>query len=206
VSLFKGDSTTSFPSQHYSLFKVVSQRKQVLVVPMTHLEDVRRNITETATEEDVGSLVEVRSLTDENEYEGTEPPQHEDLYGVLDETPRKPPTVSIDNTRQEVPDIPRVPDPNWKDKEMFPTSITVPIVAFLDPAKISSDKIDIPIAAILPGRADIARDHLENQYDIQNDERSQSAGLGSAWSPSQVNRAIARVSLNLLSTRCSLFF
>jgi hypothetical protein len=184
----------------------VSQRKQVLVVPMTHLEDVRRNITETATEEDVGSLVEVRSLTDENEYEGTEPPQHEDLYGVLDETPRKPPTVSIDNTRQEVPDIPRVPDPNWKDKEMFPTSITVPIVAFLDPAKISSDKIDIPIAAILPGRADIARDHLENQYDIQNDERSQSAGLGSAWSPSQVNRAIARVSLNLLSTRCSLFF
>jgi len=184
----------------------VSQREQVLVVPITHLEDVRKNITETATEEDASSLAEVRSLTDENEYEGTEPPQHKDLYEVLGEIPRKPPTVFVD-TPQEVLDVLRVPDLNREDKEVFPVSITVPIVAFLDPARISSDKINMPIAAILPGRAGIAKNHLKNQYDVQNDERSEGTILSGAWSSSQVNRAIARVSLNdLLSTRCSLFF
>lgn len=50
-------------------FKVVSQREQVLVVPMEHLEDVRKNITESVnTENDVDDLAftDVQFLTDDS--------------------------------------------------------------------------------------------------------------------------------------------
>jgi len=176
---------TSFSRRRYSLFKVVSEREQVLVVPMTHLEDVRRNITETATEEDAGSL----SLIDGNEYEGTEPP-----------------TVSVDITPQKISDVLRIPDS--ENKQVLPVSITVPIVAFLDPARISDDRIDTPIAAILPGQAGITKDRLENQQDVQNHEGSQRrAALDGAWSPLQVNGAIARASSDdLLSLQDALCF
>jgi len=53
-----------------SFFKVVSQREQVLVVPMTHLEDVRKNITETVnakTDVDGLAFTDIQSFTENNE-------------------------------------------------------------------------------------------------------------------------------------------
>lgn len=47
----------------------MSQREQILVVPMTHLEDVRKNITETVnakTDAD-GLTLTVQSFTENNE-------------------------------------------------------------------------------------------------------------------------------------------
>lgn len=49
---------------------MVSQREQVLVVPMMHLEDVRKNITETVTAEtDVDGLTftDIQSFTENDE-------------------------------------------------------------------------------------------------------------------------------------------
>lgn len=54
-----------------SFFKVVSQREQLLVVPMTHLEDVRKNITDTVNAEtdldDLALTDAVQSFTEDNE-------------------------------------------------------------------------------------------------------------------------------------------
>lgn len=54
----------------------MSQREQVLVVPMIHLEDVRKNITETAnagTDVDDLTFTDIQSFTknDEDEYENS---------------------------------------------------------------------------------------------------------------------------------------
>lgn len=48
----------------------MSQREQVLVVPMTHLEDVRKNITETVnakTDADGLAFTDVPSSTENND-------------------------------------------------------------------------------------------------------------------------------------------
>lgn len=48
----------------------MSQREQILVVPMTHLEDVRKNITETVnaeTDVDGLALTDIQSFTENNE-------------------------------------------------------------------------------------------------------------------------------------------
>lgn len=55
---------------------MISQREQVLVVPMVHLEDVRKNITETAnagTDVDSLTFTDIQSFTENNEdeYENT---------------------------------------------------------------------------------------------------------------------------------------
>lgn len=52
------------------LFKVMSQREQILVVPMTHLEDVRKNITETVnakTDADGLAFTDIQSFTENSE-------------------------------------------------------------------------------------------------------------------------------------------
>lgn len=59
-----------------SFFKVVSQREQVLVVPIMHLEDVQKNITETVnagTDVDGLAFTDIQSFTenDEDEYENS---------------------------------------------------------------------------------------------------------------------------------------
>lgn len=164
-------------------FKVVSQREQVLVVPMTHLEDVRKNITETATAEDnvdeLQALTEVQSLVEDDgdgyassadykEETSTVSSQRDDsFYRVLTEIPeatRKP--TFLDNAPQEIPYL--LPNPR-QEEEVLPThpSISVPIIAFLDPTKISDDKIDVPIAAVIPGEStpENRLDLLENGRD-----------------------------------------
>lgn len=50
---------------------MVSQREQILVVPMTNLEDVKKNITETVNAKtDADGLVDVTSFTEDDEKNG----------------------------------------------------------------------------------------------------------------------------------------
>lgn len=65
---------------YYLFFKVVSQRAQLLVVPMKNLEDVRKNITETTnagTDVDGLAFTDIQSFTenDENGYENSVMPR-----------------------------------------------------------------------------------------------------------------------------------
>ncbi|XP_011704284.1 PREDICTED: uncharacterized protein LOC105459742 [Wasmannia auropunctata] len=167
--------------------KVVSQREQVLVVPMMHLEDVRKNITETVNAEtDVDGLTSTAAQsfteTDADEYTNSESTdisssygsQPDDFYEALTETSkttRKP--FLIDNIPQEIPYL--VPNPSQEiaPPEHPQPAISVPIIAFLDPAKISDDKIDVPIAAALSRQDETLKSQLENgrdeiQRNVQN--------------------------------------
>lgn len=125
--------------------------------------------------------------------------QH-DFYEATEtsKTTQKP--LFIDNIPQEIPYL--VPNPNQEiaSPEHSP-AISVPIIAFLDPAKISNDKIDMPIAAVLSRQDGTLKNQLENgrdeiQRNVQNyvDESSWSVDpnnwrLSSA--PSQVNQFLA---------------
>ena len=62
--------------------------------------------------------------------------------------------------------------------EYPPLTISIPIIAFLEPAKISDDKVDVPISAV-PMQDEILKTQLENSHDevqqnVQNyvDERN----------------------------------
>ncbi|XP_012528078.1 uncharacterized protein LOC105832033 [Monomorium pharaonis] len=159
--------------------KVVSQREQILVVPMTHLEDVRKNITETvnaATDVDGLTSTDVQSFTenDEDGYTNSEgkdissyTSQRDDFYEVLTETfktTQKP--FGIDNIPQEIPYLMPNPSQGIASPEHSPSTISVPIIAFFDPAKISDDKIDVPIAAALSRQDEVLKNHLENGRDV----------------------------------------
>ncbi|XP_018403480.1 PREDICTED: uncharacterized protein LOC108780319 isoform X3 [Cyphomyrmex costatus] len=146
--------------------KVVSQREQILVVPMTNLEDVRKNITETVNAEtiDDSTPTDVQLFTENDENVHTN--SHGDLYKALIETSKttqKP--FLIDNIPQEIPYI--VPNPSQEIalSEHPPLTISVPIIAFLEPAKISDDKIDMPIAAVLPTQDENLKSQFENSRD-----------------------------------------
>ncbi|XP_018403478.1 PREDICTED: uncharacterized protein LOC108780319 isoform X1 [Cyphomyrmex costatus] len=157
--------------------KVVSQREQILVVPMTNLEDVRKNITETVNAETIDDStptdVQLFTENDENVHTNSESKdlsfyesQHGDLYKALIETSKttqKP--FLIDNIPQEIPYI--VPNPSQEIalSEHPPLTISVPIIAFLEPAKISDDKIDMPIAAVLPTQDENLKSQFENSRD-----------------------------------------
>ncbi|XP_020294854.1 uncharacterized protein LOC109860279 isoform X2 [Pseudomyrmex gracilis] len=168
--------------------KVVSQREQVLVVPMMHLEDVRKNITETVTAEtDVDGLTftNTQSFTENDENgntDGADNPfyvsQPVNFYEALTKitTPMRKPTIPIDTTPQEIPYF--IPNPSL---EMAltgyePPAISIPIVAFLDPSKISDDKIDVPITAALPIRDDFLKSQLNylknGRDDVQREVES----------------------------------
>ncbi|XP_018317941.1 uncharacterized protein [Mycetomoellerius zeteki] len=171
--------------------KVVSQSEQVLIVPMTDLEDVRKNITETVNAEtDVDDLIptDVQFFTEngENGYINS----HDDLYEAsteISESTQKP--FLIDNIPQEIPYL--VPNPSQEivPSEHSPLTISIPIIAFLEPAKISDDKINVPIATVLPTQDEILNSQLENNRDevqrnVQNyvDESSWSVDPNN-WRP-----------------------
>lgn len=115
---------------------MVSQREQVLAVPTTHLEDVRRNITEAATE--MQSLVEGG---DENgdassaNYGGTS--QRANLSTVIPVATRGS-TFPMDNNARVAQEMPY---PS-QEEEALPLNPSISIVAFLDPARITTDKMD----------------------------------------------------------------
>ncbi|CAL1676359.1 unnamed protein product [Lasius platythorax] len=173
--------------------KVVSQREQVLVVPIMHLEDVQKNITETVnagTDVDGLAFTDIQSFTenDEDEYENSKDennPFHtsqHDFYEALTEiskTTRKP-MFPIDKAPQEIPYL--IPNPTQEITlpENLSPAISVPIIAFLDPAKISDDRIDVPIATTL------SRDNaLKNQVENGRDEIQRSVQDyidGNSWS------------------------
>ncbi|KMQ95250.1 hypothetical protein RF55_4543 [Lasius niger] len=173
--------------------KVVSQREQVLVVPIMHLEDVQKNITETVnagTDVDGLAFTDIQSFTenDEDEYENSKDennPFHtsqHDFYEALTEiskTTRKP-MFPIDKAPQEIPYL--IPNPTQEITlpEHLSPAISVPIIAFLDPAKISDDRIDVPIATTL------SRDNaLKNQVENGRDEIQRSVQDyidGNSWS------------------------
>ncbi|XP_018337103.1 PREDICTED: uncharacterized protein LOC108745442 isoform X1 [Trachymyrmex septentrionalis] len=155
--------------------KVVSQSEQILVVPMANLEDVRKNITETVNAKtDVDDLIstDVQFFTEngENGYINSESKhfssyasQHDDLNEASTETfksTRKP--FLIDNIPQEIPYLMSNPSQEIMPLEHPPLTISVPIIAFLESAKISDDKIDVPI---LPMQDEILKTQLENSYD-----------------------------------------
>ncbi|XP_011050416.1 PREDICTED: uncharacterized protein LOC105143663 [Acromyrmex echinatior] len=164
--------------------KVVSQSEQILVVPVANLEDVRKNITETVNAKtDVDGLIstDVQFFTEngENGYINSESKdlssyasQHDDLYEASTETfksTRKP--FLIDNISQEIPYFMPNPSQEIMPSEHPPLTISVPIIAFLEPAKISDDKVDVPIAAILPMQDEISKlknSHDEVQQNVQN--------------------------------------
>ncbi|XP_014470135.1 PREDICTED: uncharacterized protein LOC106742059 [Dinoponera quadriceps] len=157
--------------------KVVSQREQVLVVPVTNLEDVRKNITESAKEkanEDSLVLTDVGLFTENGEKESHKDesnppdiPQRIDFYETLDEfseTTRKPNfLIDDDHTPREIPYL--LPNPRQEmerpDDHQPPSTISVPIIAFLNSAKISNDKIEMPIAAALSQPDDASESRLE---------------------------------------------
>ncbi|XP_011629465.1 uncharacterized protein LOC105421972 isoform X1 [Pogonomyrmex barbatus] len=156
--------------------KVVSQREQILVVPMVHLEDVRKNITDTVnakTDVDGLTLANIDSFieNDENGYANSESKdsssyasQRNDFYETLTEiskTTRKP-TFPIDNIPQEIPYLVSNPSQEIAPSEPPPV-ISVPIIAFLDPAKISNDKIDVPIVAL--SQDETLKNQMENERD-----------------------------------------
>ncbi|XP_011140437.1 uncharacterized protein LOC105183780 [Harpegnathos saltator] len=170
--------------------KVMSQSEQVLVVPVTNLEDVRKNITGGANEErDDSAFADTRPFTmdtdGEKEFYGNEnnpadTSQRVGIYETLDElseTTRKPYLpVDDDKTSRETP-LHLMPDPRKEMKRpayyqdqhhRASTTISVPIIALFDPAKISDDKVDVPIAAALSQADDISEsrmDLLENERD-----------------------------------------
>lgn len=124
--------------------------------------------------------------------------QHNDFYETTEtsKTTQKP--FFIDNIPQEIPYL--VPNPSQEiASPKHSPAISVPIIAFLDPAKISNDKIDMPIAAVL-SRQDGTLDHLENGRDeIQRNVQNY---VDESWSidpnnwrpisaPSQVNQSLA---------------
>lgn len=174
--------------------KVVSQREQVLVVPMTHLEDVRKNITETTnagTDVDGLAFTDIQSFTenDEDGYENSKnennpfyASKHGDVYEALTEiskTMRKP-MFPIDKAPQEIPYLTANPTQEITLPEHSSSAISVPIIAFLDPAKISDDRIDVPIVTTLS-----RDDALKNQFENGRDEIQRSVQDyidGNSWS------------------------
>lgn len=102
----------------------------------------------------------------------------------------------IDNLSREIPYL--MPNPSQEiSLSEHPPVISVPIIAFFDPAKMSNDKIDAPIAAELSRQAGTLKSQLENgrdeiQRNVQNyvDESSWSVDPNN-WqlnsSPSEVN-------------------
>lgn len=91
--------------------------------------------------------------------------QH-DFYKALTEvskTTRKP-MFPIDNTPQEISYLVVNPTQEITLPEHSSPAISVPIIAFLDPTKISNDKIDVPIMTTLL-RDDALKNQLENERD-----------------------------------------
>lgn len=86
----------------------------------------------------------------------------------------------IDKAPQEIPYL--IPNPTQEITlpEHLSPAISVPIIAFLDPAKISDDRIDVPIATTL------SRDNaLKNQVENGRDEIQRSVQDyidGNSWS------------------------
>ncbi|XP_012231790.2 uncharacterized protein [Linepithema humile] len=152
--------------------KVVSQREQVLVVPMMHLEDVRKNITETVTAEtDVDGLTftDIQSFTEDGEDGYANPEGKDDssyvsqpsnFYEALTESSTRKPIFPIDNVPQEIPYLVQNPTAEIMLPEQTSPAISVPIIAFLDPAKISNDNLNVPIAAALSQQDDTLKSHL----------------------------------------------
>lgn len=140
--------------------------------------------------------------------------QHDDLYEAsteISESTQKP--FLIDNIPQEIPYL--VPNPSQEivPSEHSPLTISIPIIAFLEPAKISDDKINVPIATVLPTQDEILNSQLENNRDevqrnVQNyvDESSWSVDPNN-WRPglssSKVNPFLTIFKIISLS---SLFF
>jgi len=100
--------------------------------------------------------------------------QHDDFYEALTEiskTTRKP--FLINNIPQEIPHLVPNPSQEIEHPEHPPSAISIPIIAFLDPAKISDNKIDVPIAAALSRQDMTLKNQLENgrdeiQRNVQN--------------------------------------
>ncbi|XP_077264422.1 uncharacterized protein LOC143898669 [Temnothorax americanus] len=175
--------------------KVVSQREQILVVPMMHLEDVRKNITEAVnaeTKADGLTFTDVQSFTENNEngYTNSEGKdispyalQNDNFYEATEISKTTHEPLFIDNIPQEIPYLVANPRQEIVPPE-DPAAISVPIIAFLDPAKISNEKINVPIAGVLSRQDGMLKSQLENgrdeiQRNVQNyvDESSWSVDV-----------------------------
>lgn len=120
----------------------------------------------------------------------------------------------IDKTPQEIPYLVVNPTQEITLPEHSSPAISVPIVAVLDPAKISDDRIDVPIMTL--SRDDALKNQLENERDeiqgnVQDyiDENSWSVDPNN-WrltsSLSKVNRFSLYFQENILCKAFSVLF
>ncbi|XP_011881054.1 PREDICTED: uncharacterized protein LOC105569309 [Vollenhovia emeryi] len=97
--------------------------------------------------------------------------QHNDFYEATETSKTTEKPLFIDNIPREIPYL--VPNPSQETPPEHP-AISVPIIAFLDPARISNDKIEnVPIAAVLSKQDGTLKNQLENgrdeiQRNVQN--------------------------------------
>lgn len=114
--------------------------------------------------------------------------RHSDPYKTLtnnSETTQKF-TFAINNTSEKkIPHLLRNVKQETTIAEHPSSTISVPIIAFLDSAEMSNDKIDMPIAAVLPIRDDTSMKDQLNLLEKRRDEiqsNIQRYTVGKPWS------------------------
>ncbi|KAI4502538.1 hypothetical protein M0802_002450 [Mischocyttarus mexicanus] len=161
--------------------QILSHRHQILVAPMSHLEDIRKNITEdllTETEppennqSDESVLIYQPMLEDDANEESESTTLSNNIENskdlndkLIDILPSIKPQVELpEGTVTQKINVSKIAD---KD-------IPVPVVAVLDPSKEANDKIESSIVALLPNinptTIDDKLNYLEtNREEIQRD-------------------------------------
>ncbi|XP_015179041.1 PREDICTED: uncharacterized protein LOC107067754 [Polistes dominula] len=165
--------------------QVLSHRQQILVAPTSHLEDIRKNITEdlqTETELPEESVLTYQPMIEDDANEESE----STLYLVNHDTTLsndivEDPNDHLNKLKEILPSIkPEVELPEGTVTQKINVSkiadkdIPVPVVAVLDPSKETNDKIESSIVALLPNinptTVDDRLNYLEaNRKEIQRD-------------------------------------
>lgn len=148
--------------------QVLSHRQQILVAPTSHLEDIRKNITEdnqTEPEEPEESnqwnelSMTYQPIPEDDVNEESEESSYENHDSTSSEFSTKNQTDSNDYLKAILPSIkPQVELPEGTVTQKINISkivekdVPVPVVAVLDPSKKTNDKIESSIVALLPSQ------------------------------------------------------
>lgn len=152
--------------------QVLSHKQQILVAPTSHLEDIRKNITEdlqTEVEEPEGlDRSEELAGTFQSIAEDNANEESEKSFYDADDSTTKPTDTSTDLLdRNDTTDYLKNILPSIKPEVELPEGtvtqkidvskiidkdIAVPVVAVLDPSKEANEKIESSIVALLPNQ------------------------------------------------------
>ncbi|XP_043501983.1 uncharacterized protein LOC122524015 [Polistes fuscatus] len=170
--------------------QILSHRQQILVAPTSHLEDIRKNITEglqTETELPEDNRSEESVLTYQPMIEDDANEESESTWYLenhdttLSNDIVEDPNDQYDKLKDILPSIkPEVELPEGTVTQKINVSkiadkdIPVPVVAVLDPSKETNDKIESSIVALLPNiNPSTVNDRLNyleaNRKEIQRD-------------------------------------